>query len=191
MSKFSLSIFAIAVLATTAFAGPLVCPPTLSPDGLTVDPACPGLGAQVIAAPNSQWLVFFEDQNGGGDHDFNDLAFGVTFDATGIHGVATFLGGSTSGNDTALVYGLIPMFSDFAHPSPFNFLSVPNLPVIFGELVPDPNAPHGHIEYLTGPAAFNPDYQIHAWVGQTPEPNTIMLGVIGAALLIARRIRLR
>lgn len=173
-------LFAL-TLSTLAVGSSLTCPPVLSPDGVSVDPNCPGIGAQVFALPNTSWVLDFNDNKNKGDYDFNDLMAVVAFNATGNQAIVTWAG-SASGMNNALYYGFTEIFTDMNHAAPVTITTSPNLEVVFGLFVPDSPSQF----YFDGPAIRNPDHQAHAYVAQlTPEPSTwgaILMGLAGVLL---------
>lgn len=177
------------LLSSFASASPLTCPPVLSPDGQTVDPACPGLGAQIFAVPNSTWNIAWNDNLNVGDYDFNDLWATVQFSANAKHATVTWAGSAASLDDV-LYYGPIELFSDSNHPAPVTITTFPGLEVVLGLFVPDHPFPEF---YLDGPGIRNADRQIHAIVTQaTPEPSGLTMILFGGmGVLITRLMRRR
>lgn len=167
------------------------CPPTLAQDGVAVPLTCSGLGARVTATPDSVWLVYFNDNYGGGDYDYNDLAARVSFNRTGTEASISFIGALASAEDRLIVetsYATVPVFTNRASVgTTVRVVVTPNTIVPFALATPD----GGY--YRAGPVVFNADDTIHAWVveetreggrepGTVPEPVT--LGVVGAGLLL-------
>lgn len=174
-------------LSAIAAAGPITCPPVLSPDGQTVDPSCSGLGSQIFAIPNFTYNIFWNDNANAGDYDFNDLWATVQFSANAKHATVTWAG-SASNMDNALYFGPIELFSNSNHPAPVTITTLPGLEVVLGLFVPD-SPPQF---YLDGPGIRNADRQIHAIVTQaTPEPSGFALIFFGGLGILATRLMRR
>lgn len=187
MLKLLLAIF-VSIGAADVAASPLICPPALLPDSQTVDPACPGIGAQVFGFAGSHWLWGMEDV-AGGDNDFNDLIGTISFDATATQAMFTYLGASALKNNTLIVGG-ISRFN--------NYVTTPGATFTVTGLTPGAVLPLEFttwglepLEYL-----FTPSNRIYAAcesgcrdVTTVPEPG--YFGVIGLVTITAALFPLR
>jgi len=152
--------------------------PVLFPDGVALNPSDPGLGRLIMAYPGSTWEAWFNDNQNGGDFDFNDLVLEIYFGASGD---ATVIGFNAQHTNVATVGGVTLSPSDVG---PKIFSYTPNVELVISAT----NTTLGIGPYYSGPASRNSDNTIHWWTVQTggppqeiPEPATFL--TLGSALL--------
>jgi len=168
------------VLAVVLMLAPILwADPVLFPDGVALNPSDPGLGRLIIATPGSTWEAWFNDNENGGDFDFNDLVLQIYF---GTSGDATVIGFNSQDNNVATVGGITLSQFDVG-PKIFSYTQ--NVELIISAM----DTTLGKGPYYSGPASRNSDNTIHWWTQQIggppeeiPEPATFL--TLGSALLV-------
>lgn len=174
--------FVLSILTVSLHAS-LLTYPVLSPDGQPLNPLDPQLGAQIYAIPGSIWEVYFNDNYmnsgpgvNGGDFDFNDAVLVVNFGLPGSVSLDYFA--SVSGDVQYIGYSPNPILSVGQRDK----YPVAQNGAVFTVFDYVPIIDH---TYITGPASWNPDSTVHAFVqrldvsSETPEPMTWLYCLIG------------
>ena len=144
MRRFLIQLVAAGLLAT----------PVHTPDGQLLPLTDPGLGREVIACSSCVYRIYFEDLLGGGDRDYNDQVFEVTFGDVPDGILAT----RSLRSQTAFTGSLVRL----------SYAILPGRSVTLGLRVHTVNEPWvkqaDSLIFYTGAGSRNTDGQIHAAV---------------------------